>query len=295
MLRHLLLLLALTVGCATAPVSERHYYAGRFGEAIAASTGARTAKYLTMKAFVSGGQYDEAIATAVRAQTSTDPAEQAEALLWEGFARYAQVMTSGGDDYGEAADRIERAFALRRSIGERRGIAEAAFYRGLVAERQGDEESALKLYREALALAKAGGFALEESYAQRHIGFIERSRGDLSSARQRLERSRDLRERIGFRVFLPFSVLSLAETDVLLGRFEDAEREFARARALAATLGFRRLEVLVDLNWSELREKQNRGAEAADMLRRALKTSEEIAYPRGVQLARTRLDAIDRR
>jgi tetratricopeptide (TPR) repeat protein len=259
--------------------SERDYYAGRFDQAIANADDARKAKYMAMRTFVMGGDFSEAIATAERAYSAAnDAATRAEALTWEGFARYAQAMTSGSNDYQSATERTNRALELRRQSGDARGIAEATFYRGLIAERTGDPAAALELYNEALEIAQRGGFALEESYALRHIGFIEQGRGDLISARKSLQRSFEIRERIGFNVFLPFSILSLAEIDTSLGRFDEAEKEFTRARAVARELGFRRLEVLVDLSWSEL------------MVRRALRTSEEIGYPRGVDIARKRLE-----
>ena len=285
-------MLLVAIGCASNP--ERHYFAGRLDDAIAGAEGPPKAKYLAMQAFVSGGDYSAAIDTAERAYSSTDdPVMQADALTWEGFARYAQAMTSGSDDYRVAKDRIERALTLRQRIGEPRGIAEATFYRGLVEERLGNKDDALQLYRRALEIAR-DRFALEESYAERHIAFIERDRGDLAAARHRLQRSLQLRERIGFRVFLPFSVLSLAEIDTALERYEVADREFARSRDLAKGLAFRRLEVLVDLGWSELREKQKRIDDADEMLQRALKTSQEIGYARGVQLATSRIAALRR-
>lgn len=278
--------------CATGD-AEREYYAGRFEKSIELADPARLAKYMSMRTFVMGGDFEPVIETAARAVESARTEQaRAEALTWEAFARYARAMTSGSDDYGLATERADAALALRRRNRDPRGLAEALFYRGLIAERRNEQVEAVRYYTEALELAQRHGFAVEESYAQRHLGFMDQKRGDLVSARNRLKRSLDLRESAGFQVFVPFSVLSLAEIDTEMGDIERAEIAFRRAMSMAEDLRFDRLRVLIDLSWSRLREKEGRSEEARAMMRRALETSERIGYPRGIEIARQRLNAM---
>jgi tetratricopeptide (TPR) repeat protein len=285
----------LMMSCVTAD-AEREYYEGRFDRAIALSPPELRAKYAAMKTFTMGGDWAPVMRLAAEAATSaTGDAAKADALTWEAFTRYAHAMTSASDTYDAAIERADEALRLRRRIGEPRGLAEALFYRGLIAERQEDAAAARQLYNEALAIAEQNALQLEESYVQRHLGFLEKAAGNVVSARARLERSLHLREQLGFNVFLPFSLLSLAEVDTDTGDFSAAEGRFGQAAARARKLRFARTEVLIDLSWARLRVRQGRQVEARQLLVRALETSKRIGYQRGVLLAADRLAAADQR
>ena len=271
------LLLLLLSGCATVEESP-------------AQRGAR----MTIDAFIDSGDFAPAraqlTAAIAAAEASNDHDALGAALTWAGFAHYAQLMTSGATTgYEQPRDVIARALELRRQSRDRRAIAETLIYLGLVEEKLGNESLALQMYEESLDLALAGGYFREESYAQRHIAFIEARRGKLESALARQRRSLALREQIGFHEYLPFSLLAVAALEDRLGERDAALSHYIRASTLAMRSGKRRTRVLVALSLGDFYQAREQMKEARQQFELALEIATEIGNSRDVEAARARL------
>jgi tetratricopeptide (TPR) repeat protein len=202
-------------------------------------------KLLAIQAFTDTEDFAAALATletaVARAEAAKDYPTLGTALHWLGFARYARTMISGSGTYDEAKKALDRAVGLRGQVGDQRAIAESTLYRGLIDEREGNDEAAMYRYRASLDIASAAGFALEESFAQRHIGALEQKRGDRASALKRMERSLELRRKIAFHIYLPYSLLAVGDLYAELGRKADALRVYREAEALARKMGHARV------------------------------------------------------
>lgn len=77
-----------------------------------------------------------------------------------------------GIDHGPEREHFERALAIRRELGDGRGVAESLLHMGWVHQvLLGDGATAMPLFRQALALAEPDGDPHVLSELHRHIGF----------------------------------------------------------------------------------------------------------------------------
>ena len=136
-----------------------------------------------------------------------------------------------GPELGELRPLQARFEAAAASIADPCRRADALFFAALmpqIEDRVAESEPGL---RRARQLAEANHCLLELSYDLRHLAVVAEARGDLPHARELAAQSLALRRRIGFQVYVPYSLLTLAEFDEKLGNSAEAER--ARREALA--------------------------------------------------------------
>ncbi|NUT34511.1 MAG: tetratricopeptide repeat protein [Hamadaea sp.] len=121
---------------------------------------------------------------------------------------------------------FEQALAIRREIGDRAGIAQSLFGLGLVHQvLLRDWETAMPLFRQALAAADGVADDITLSEIHRHIGsFHAVVENDLDVARRHFQLSADLRERHGDPRWIQGGTLALGQTEVLAGRRAEAIR-----------------------------------------------------------------------
>lgn len=116
--------------------------------------------------------------------------------------------------------------------------AEALFFAGLMPQAADNVAASAEPLAEAFGVATAGGCHLELSYVLRHQAAVRDAAGDKVGARDLMARSLEIRQKVGFEVFAPFSQLSLADAEEALGRVEAAQ--VLRRQALDAA---RRLDL----------------------------------------------------
>jgi tetratricopeptide (TPR) repeat protein len=137
---------------------------------------------------------------------------------------------------------FEQALRARRSIDDRRGVAESLFHVGLTWENKKDPSAdelqrARASHEEALAIAEAGGFDIEASYAVRHLAGHKQDAGDLDAALAGFERSLELRLWAGYHVYLVPALLAVGDVWNAKGNKTKAREYFERALAEANRLG----------------------------------------------------------
>jgi tetratricopeptide (TPR) repeat protein len=142
---------------------------------------------------------------------------------------------------------FEEALRARRSIDDRRGVAESLFHVGLTWENKKDPSAeelqrARASHEEALAIAEAGGFDIEASYAVRHLAGHKQDAGDLDAALAGFERSLELRLRAGYHIYLVPALLAVGDVWNAKGNKPKAREYFERALAEANRLGATRLQ-----------------------------------------------------
>lgn len=243
----------------------------------------------SLENFQGAGSFDETydvladgLALAIAAG---DPGLIATAHDALGMARYYQALATRGD-FGPAFEELALALAARETTGDSRALAESVFHIGLIRQNTGDWDEARRCFERAIAVAEAGGHALELSYAVRHLGMYYQSQvGDLETARACYQRSLELREQIGFRIFLPFSHLALGELLVELGRLDEARLHFTSAYEIAAEIGSPSQTIFALLLLGELHERRGEVELARDCFERGLRAAEEAGFERGLARA----------
>lgn len=117
-----------------------------------------------------------------------------------------------GRDRGVLDDLAERAAQLAHGAPDAARRAGAAFYAGLIADNlRGDTATGRACYEEALQAGDEAGDSLIQSYALRHLGFLDATSGAAKQAKRRLEQSLELRQGAGCVPLVLAQQLALAE------------------------------------------------------------------------------------
>jgi hypothetical protein len=114
--------------------------------------------------------------------------------------------------------------------------ADALFFAALMFQMQDRVAASAPGLRQARQLAEANRCDLELSYDLRHLAEVAELEGDLPAARRLAAESLAIRQRIGFQVYVPYSMLQVAALDQKLGDAKAAERQRREALALAERL-----------------------------------------------------------
>jgi tetratricopeptide (TPR) repeat protein len=266
---------------------------GQEGTASSAET-KRRIRFLVAKgrlsatdAFVGHRSLDDAIETLRRAVdlASNFPGspEQADALVELGFAEYVRAFLTGGD-FAPIGDRFARALEIARTLKDTAREARSLFHAGLIDERLGHREEAMLSYLKSLALADTCGCRLVQSYAQRHIGFLLFNQPEL--ALRHFRRSLELRQEIGFIVYMPFSLSALADTERRAGDPATAEPYAKRAVKVASSLQAPRSLVVSLLSLAEVKLALGEEGAARRRFAEARDLAVQIGYHDGEQAAR---------
>lgn len=200
---------------------------------------------------------EELSAAIDRIEEQDDDELRAFALARRGLALHSEFLRdrSGGEPPQEL-ELFERALALRRELGDERGIAESLFHVGLVHQVvRGDSPASREFFQESYDRARALGDELLMSYAIRHVAFADQEAGDLEAAERGFRESLELRERAGWVAGVGAAQLALGQLYGELGRLEDALAYLERARETLASIGADRYVALAEQLAAEARER----------------------------------------
>lgn len=114
--------------------------------------------------------------------------------------------------------------------------ADALFFAALMPQVAGDAAASAAPLITARKAAEAGRCDLGLSYVARHEAAVAEAAGDLKTARDLYAQSLDLRRKVGFEVFMPYSMLSLADVHARLGEADQARKLREEAVALSDRL-----------------------------------------------------------
>ncbi len=136
---------------------------------------------------------------------------------------------------------FEQALEARRALADRRAVAESLFHVGLTWENKKDPSAeelrrARARHEEALAVAEAGGFDIEASYAVRHLAGHKQDAGDLDGALAGFQRSLALRTKAGYHIYLAPALLAVGDLWKAKGNAIEARGFYERALAEANRL-----------------------------------------------------------
>jgi tetratricopeptide (TPR) repeat protein len=202
---------------------------------------------------IAGASRDAVITDLKRIVADAVPLEDA-ALLADardqlGLAIYGRDFRA--TDQAEARALFEPALAARRAASDRRGIAESLFHVALTWENKldptdADKARARALHEEALAVAEAGAFDVEASYAVRHLAGHKQDAGDLDGALAGFLRSLALRQKAGYAIYYAPSLIAIGDVWKDKGDAKKAREYFERARVEADRIGAVRFQKMAD-------------------------------------------------
>lgn len=202
-----------------------------------------------------------------------DQSQVAKVLMALGRLYYFHLFVAETKDTDRAETYLIEAHQRFVEVGDRVGQADALFFRGLIYQIfQPDVQQAMSFYRDALGLIEGQGLDVLKSYIVRHIGFLHLSAGELDAAHDYLGQSLALREKAGFRVFLPMAQIAFAEVLAQQGEGEQALDYLHQALAVAQEVPDNR-QVMVLMAFGEHYEKSDPAqayqyfAQARDMAR----------------------------
>ena len=145
--------------------------------------------------------------------------ERADALNVAGVLAYHQ------GDYPAARGLDEESLAIRRQLGDRKGVAASLNNLGLVACDQGEFAAARMLYEESLAIKRELGDRPGIANSLNNLGNVAYDQGDLASSRVLYEESLTIARELGDRE-------AVARLLGNLGNVAMHQHDFASARAL---------------------------------------------------------------
>ncbi|MEU1384726.1 MULTISPECIES: hypothetical protein [unclassified Nonomuraea] len=173
-------------------------------------------------------------------------AVEAALCLARGRVLHVRFVQGGEADPREPA-LFERAGALFKAVGDRRGEGESAFWEGCYHQVvEGDLDRALPLFRRAGELAAETGDLATLAEVLRHQGIAAHRSGRLDEARERLTESSRLRRELGSPAGVASNQVGLIRIAVAQGRHDEALALADEARALAGSCGADRVAVHVE-------------------------------------------------
>jgi predicted ATPase len=165
---------------------------------------------------------------------TTDPAALAGLLMAS-----ATIAQNQGDNE-DAAERVTRALALWRGLGDTAGQARALASLGWLEWRRGRFVESRRLSAEALQLFEVVGDPAGIALARNNLGWIALFDGQPDAAFH-LDEAIAIRRRLGDRRNIAFSLTVRARADALQGAYAEALRRLDEADALYADIGERQL------------------------------------------------------
>ena len=160
--------------------------------------------------------------------------ERATALIAAGALAYFQ------GDYPAARARYEESLAIRRELGDRRGIAALLGNLGNVTAAQGDFASARAILEETLAIMRELGDRWGIARSLANLGNVAHEQGDIASARTLYEESLASWRELGDRRGIAHSLNNLGNVAYAQDDYSAARARYVESLAISVELGERR-------------------------------------------------------
>ncbi len=173
--------------------------------------------------FWNGGGYWSESLRWLEAGLSPEPAVSSSLRAWALYA--AGVVARRLGDIHLAVERLEESVATYRTLGDKRGVANALVFLGTVAYRGGDYSRAAALLEEGISLSQKSDDKPTLAWLLYMLGIVARIQGDYPRAKALLEQSLAISRALGLkrRIALVTDVLGL----IALG-----QGDYERARSL---------------------------------------------------------------
>jgi tetratricopeptide (TPR) repeat protein len=132
----------------------------------------------------------------------------------------------------------EESLALRRELGDKRGIAASLNNLGLVMQERGDYDESRALHEESLVLRREFGDTLGIASSLGNLGLVAQGRGDYDSARDLYQESLTIRRELGDKAGMAELFNHLGSVAQKQGDYDAAHDLYEQGLALSKELGY---------------------------------------------------------
>jgi len=208
------------------------------------------------------------------AQKIGDEKLLADAIYGSGYYDFER----GNEVWDRALIKLNESLAMRKKLGDSRGISQSHFTIGVIHQRRGKLEEADAHFKESLKEARAVRSIYMEAENERHIGYLHYFRGDMEKAMPHFLASLELRRSIGYVDGSIFAAITIGQTLERLGKYLEAipylEKSLADAIAINSRAGMARAYSSL----GSIYKKLGRLEEAKQNLQQAIEVAQLIGY-----------------
>jgi predicted ATPase/DNA-binding XRE family transcriptional regulator len=189
----------------------------------------------------------------------------------------AGMLVTVHGDYGSGRSLHEESLAIRREIGDKRGIGISLNHLGTMAHEQGDYATARSLFEESLAIRREIGDTVGESIVLSNLSSAVQQQGDNALARAMLEESLAIKRKIGHKESLANSLNNLGTLLVEEGDYERARSLYEESLSIRREIGGKRGMASSLSNLGDLAYRQGDYAKARTLFEESLTINQEIS------------------
>lgn len=201
-------------------------------------------------AFQDLGEYGKAI-TLDRLAKDTYARAGDRGMVAVALMGLANVLEMGGD-YANAQHACDESLAIRREIGNQRGVADTLNEMAIILRHEGNLPRARQMLEEARQIQHQLGDRQRESHSIGNIGNVLKDRGDIVSAKKAFEDSLAISQEIGDKLAEAITLGNLADTLIALGQVDEARKKLEKSRSMSIELGSKYLTTYADLSLGDL-------------------------------------------
>jgi eukaryotic-like serine/threonine-protein kinase len=156
-----------------------------------------------------------------------------------GIAFSLNEMAVVEESLGKPKDALvhyQEALQIRREIGDNRGLGDTLLDLGNFYDDRGDHNQALRMYKEALQLERDVGNEGLQAICLNNIGAVYFEKSEYEDARTYYQQALQLREKSKVPQDIVESVHNLAETSARMGQYDQAVTQYMRALGLRRSM-----------------------------------------------------------
>ncbi len=168
------------------------------------------------------------------------------------------------------------ALDIRREIGDKRGVGGTLLDLGNLYDDKGDHDKALDYYKQSLQIEREIGDEGMQAICLNNIGNARFAKGDYEDALTYFQQALQLREKAKVPEDIVDSVHNVAETSAKMGQFDQAVTQYLRALDLRRSIGDQRGGAIESYSLGTLFQNQGRFGAALNSKEEALKTFTEL-------------------
>ncbi len=209
-------------------------------------------------------------------EKSLEGSSEASASVREKALNGAGVLAYEQGDYGRANSLYEESLALRRQLGNKRGIAGSLNNLGVLAYSQGDYQRATRFYEESLALKRELGDKRGIATTLNNLGEVAQAQEAHATAQALYEESLALYREMGLKGGMAMSLNNMGEVARVQGNYATARSLYEQSLALTQELGDKRIMAVSLNNLGEVAKDEGDLIEARSLYEQSLAVSREL-------------------
>ncbi len=172
----------------------------------------------------------------------------------------------------DALSNFQEALQIRRDIGDQHGLGDTLLDMGNLLDDRGDHEQALKMYKEALQVQRDVGDESMQATCLNNIGAVYFEKAQYEDARAYYQQALQLREKSKVPGEIVNSVFNLAEVSVRIGEYDQAITQYMRALELHRSMDDARGAAVDSYTLGTMFDYQGRFGDAVNSKQEALQT-----------------------